>query len=243
MILHVPHSSNNIPLHDGYLVSGIRLDEEMLRLTDWYTNDLFDVDFATKVIAPFSRIFCDVERFSEDQNEIMSKFGMGMAYEKLDSGAGLRTVTPELKNKILNKYYKPHHAKLEMEVKSHLLEQDSCLIVDCHSFSDKPFQRDLIKGKRPDICIGTDEYHTPRDLITLTENFFKEHGYTCKINSPYSGSIVPIKYYNKDKRVRSIMIEINRKLYLKGPTNQKSSNYDHMKKVLKEYLLLLCTHS
>ena len=33
-------------------------------------------------------------------------------------------------------------------------------------------------------------------------------------NHPFSGPIVPMKHYRKDQRVQSLMIEINRWLYL-----------------------------
>ena len=34
-------------------------------------------------------------------------------------------------------------------------------------------------------------------------------------NEPLSGTIVLLKHYRKDQRVQSLMIEINRKLYVK----------------------------
>ena len=33
-------------------------------------------------------------------------------------------------------------------------------------------------------------------------------------NQPFSGTIVPMKHYRKDQKVQSLMIEINRWLYL-----------------------------
>ena len=45
------------------------------------------------------------------------------------------------------------------------------------------------------------------DFIT-----FKSTGYTVKVNEPFAGSIVPLKYLN-DNRVQSVMIELNRRIY------------------------------
>ena len=42
---------------------------------------------------------------------------------------------------------------------------------------------------------------------------FTARGYSVSINSPFSGTIVPLKHYLKDRRVSSIMIEVNRSLY------------------------------
>ncbi|MBQ3663473.1 MAG: N-formylglutamate amidohydrolase [Clostridia bacterium] len=35
-----------------------------------------------------------------------------------------------------------------------------------------------------------------------------------EMNRPYSGSMVPLAYYRKDRRVMSLMIEVNRSLYM-----------------------------
>jgi N-formylglutamate amidohydrolase len=101
LILHIPHSSTIIPLKDGFVSNPTKIEQEIIKLTDWYTDDLFDSLIDHKIVAPFSRIFCDVERFADDELEIMSKVGMGVLYEKLDSDEILRKVTPELRKKFL----------------------------------------------------------------------------------------------------------------------------------------------
>tara|TARA_B110000046_G_C12605506_1_gene238638 strand:+ start:77 stop:310 length:234 start_codon:yes stop_codon:yes gene_type:complete len=49
IILHIPHSSTNIPLSEGYLVDYIALEKEILKLTDWYTDDLFYSNEAKRI--------------------------------------------------------------------------------------------------------------------------------------------------------------------------------------------------
>ena len=46
-----------------------------------------------------------------------------------------------------------------------------------------------------------------------------------------------MEYYKKDRRVKSIMLEINRKLYLSGV--EKSDGYYKTKEVVQGYLNLL----
>ncbi|WP_313504742.1 N-formylglutamate amidohydrolase [Kaistella carnis] len=100
------------------------------------------------------------------------------------------------------------------------------MIIDCHSFPDIPFNRSLDKSpNRPDFNIGTDVYHKHPALIEYSQSFFNSKGYSLGIDWPYSGSMVPIEFYQKEKKVQSIMLEVNRKLYLKGLTNEKSDNY------------------
>jgi N-formylglutamate amidohydrolase len=52
------------------------VENEINLLTDWATDKIFDVVGTKKLIAPFSRIFCDVERFEDDFEELY-KVGRG----------------------------------------------------------------------------------------------------------------------------------------------------------------------
>lgn len=242
LVLHIPHSSTEIPLLDGYVSSHNEIQQEIIKLTDWYTDDLFDSQVDYKIVAPFSRIFCDVERFADDELEMMSKVGMGVLYEKLDSDELLRKVSPELREKIITNYYWKHHNSLTTIVEEHLNVNGECLIVDCHSFPSTPLQKAINQNSnRPDFNIGTDAFHTPKKYIEASKTYFENLGYSLGVDWPYSGSIVPMKYYQKEKRVNSIMLEINRKLYLNEPTNEKCIHYDSTKLIVQDYLKMLRT--
>ena len=41
-------------------------EKEILKWTDWYTDDLFYSNEDHMILAEFSRIFCDAERFAGD---------------------------------------------------------------------------------------------------------------------------------------------------------------------------------
>lgn len=237
IILHIPHSSTNIPLTEGYIVDRTALDKEMLKLTDWYTDDLFHSDEDTMIKAEFSRIFCDPERFTDDAQEIMAQYGMGVLYEKNDDGEAIRKVTPELREKILTEYYWVHHQKLNQAVNDQLDRFDKAIIIDCHSYPSTPLKRDLDQNpKRPDFNIGTDPFHTPQILIDRSISFFEKAGYSLGVDWPYKGSIVPLEHYHRNKNVQTIMLEINRALYLKEPTNEKSERYAAIKRVTSEFI-------
>ena len=237
LILHIPHSSDNIPFKDGYVVDETIFNNEILKLTDWYTDDLFHSDTDEMIIANFSRIFCDPERFSEDKHEEMASVGMGVLYEKTDDNLLMRKITHELRTKILDEYYWVHHQKLNNAVNQQLEKYGKAIIIDCHSMSDIPFIRDKDQNtKRTDYSIGIDSIHTSNELLQTTLNFFSDHGIEVAINSPYSGTLVPMEHYQKNKNVQSIMIEVNRKLYLDDNSNVKSENYSVVKRLLQDYL-------
>jgi N-formylglutamate amidohydrolase len=48
-------------------------------------------------------------------------------------------------------------------------------------------------------------------------------GYSVEINAPYQGTIVPAKHYKKDPNVHSIMIEVNRRLYMDSANTMNHS--------------------
>ncbi len=240
LILHIPHASEYIPDSAMYIFDQKTLKQEVLKLTDWHTDDLFLFEDALTVKANFSRVFCDVERFPEDSNEIMAQYGMGVIYEKNDEGLTIRNITPVNRESILKDYYWPHHEKLHQAVEQQLTENGKATIVDCHSFPDKPFKRDLNQNQdRPDFNIGTDTFHTPKKLIKLSKNFFNEKGFSVGVDWPYSGTIVPLTHYKKNKNVQSIMLEVNRSLYLNENANSRSKQYLKTKAIIQEYLKLL----
>lgn len=114
------------------------------------------------------------------------------------------------------------------------------LILDCHSFSDRPYKCDINNGwNRPDICIGTDPQYTPKELINLTVKYFEALGYSVKLNSPFSGTIVPSGF--SEEKLYSIMIELNRKLYLQweGETVKKTEHFAVLKSQIAAFELEL----
>ncbi|MBU3681082.1 MAG: N-formylglutamate amidohydrolase [Flavobacterium sp.] len=240
LLLHIPHAAVNIPTYEGFISDKEAINEEIKLLTDWYTDELFESSVDIKCIAPFSRVFCDVERFPDDADEVMSKVGMGALYEKFDNGQPMRQVTSSFRHHILLNYYHVHHQQFQKLVEQQLDRQGICLILDCHSYPSKPLVRDLDQtANRPDFNIGIDSYHTPHLFIEISKVYFEQAGYSLGINWPYSGAIVPLVFYKKNKAVQSIMLEINRNLYLHEPGIEKSNRFKEIQAVVQGYMELL----
>ncbi len=215
-VFNIPHSSTFIPDRTGYVNKDL-ITQELSKLTDFATYDIFNVYEIEKIVAGFSRVFCDVERFADDNKEKMSKVGRGFFYTHTDDNKLLRENTNNIREKIFEEYYLPYHKKLTDKIVRILNTYNVAHIVDCHSFNDEPLESDTDKSlPRPDICLGTDDYHTPQYLIDFFKNGFENVGFNVAINTPYKGTIVPERFYKKDKKVKSIMIEINKKLYMEG---------------------------
>ena len=231
ILLHIPHSSYFIPeqYKKLFVLSSKELLKEQILMTDSFTDELFDLPFR-KLVFPVSRLVCDVERFRDEKEEEMTKQGMWVCYEKTHKLEQLKIVDEHHKQEILEKYYDIHHKKFEEEVENILKRNKKCLIIDCHSFPSKVLPYELYKEySRPDICIGTDYFHTPISIKEKLVDAFEELGYSVGINEPFKGTIVPLKFYQEEKMVLSIMIEINRCLYLNEKIGTKLVRFNKLK--------------
>ena len=207
-------------------------------MTDWFTDELFgELDGATDVVFPVSRLVVDPERFEHDEQEPMSECGMGVIYQRTSDGACLRnTISSQERESLLNTYYRPHHQLLARAVGHALETAGQCLVLDGHSFPSYalPYEQDKSLA-RPEICIGTDDFHTPDELRDAAVELFKAAGFSVAVNSPFAGAMVPAEFYRSDKRVLALMVEVRRDLYLDEKTAKKLQGFQ---KVSEEIRLL-----
>ena len=133
-ILHIPHSAVRIPpsLRADFLISDQQLRRELLRMTDLYTDELFCG--SDRLVFPFSRLVCDVERFLDPAMESMTRLGMWICYQNGSDLMPIKRLCQGTVEKVLSSYYQPHHRQLADRTAQQLAQRKSCLIVDCHSF-------------------------------------------------------------------------------------------------------------
>ncbi len=239
MIIHIPHASGHIPdaVRKPFVLDDAALADEQLRLTDEYTDELFDLPQARTICFPLSRLAVDVERFPDDEQEPMSRVGMGRFYMKTADGRALRRALTAEEYRLLAGYYAAHHQRLAEAVEEELNEKGRSLIIDGHSFPGTPLPCDQNQSiPRPDICIGTDDFHTPDDLIQSVFQCLENEGFSLAVNRPYSGTLVPLKFYRKDPRVSSIMIEVNRRLYMNEQTGARNDHFDRIQTLIRNLL-------
>jgi len=192
-------------------------------LTDWYTNELFQIPGCLRVETPISRVVVDTERYLEDALESAARFGQGVIYTHSHSNSPSRSrvdrplrraISEQERYDLLAEYYTPWHLKLGHDVEEQRERFGYCVIIDCHSFPSIPLPTELSsRDPRPDICIGTSPNNTPAWLEDSVLSGFHKQGYRCTSNAPFSGSMVPSDFEG-DPNVISVMIEINRDLYL-----------------------------
>ena len=236
MLLHIPHSKKYIPVeYQKYFhLSDNALDYELLKMTDHFTDELFESSEINRsvIIFPVSRLLVDPERFVIDADEPMSARGMGCIYDKTHDQKPLKDCN-KIRQNLIDCYYVPHHKQF-MDLVNHELKQAGhSLIIDCHSFPKYPLPYEMDqKSDRAEICIGTDDFHTPHNLADKVADGFDKAGFSTALNEPFTGAIVPIEHYGKTKAVNSIMIEIRRDLYMDEASGRKTENFDIVKRAI-----------
>ena len=244
-VIHIPHASTVVPAaaRSSIALSEKELQQELLTMTDHFTDELFRVseNLAKTVEFPVSRLVVDPERFVNDRDEPMAAKGMGVIYTLTSSRQPLRKA-PSMQDReeLLSMYYFPHQMRLAKEVDAALAMHDRCLIVDAHSFPSKPLPHEADQHPdRCDICVGTDSFHTPTWLADFTVHAFRNCNYRVEVNRPFGGSLVPEKHYRRDNRVLSIMIEVNRALYMDEVSGERLAAFDAVAANLQQFLLKL----
>lgn len=242
MLIHIPHSSIHIPddVRAEIILDEYNLRQESLLITDRYTDELFETDSVFLHQNIYSRLVFDPERFRNDEDELMAAIGMGAIYSKTSTGDVLREQDSEKRSAMIEKYYDPYHEQLTQKADDILGRYGRCLIVDGHSFPSYPFMFEKNKEKpRPDICIGTDDYHTPDNITIQLEDFIHDNGYSTDRNHPFGGTLVPMKFYRKNKNIISVMIEINRRLYMDESNGEKNKTFNLTKGFIQNLIKFL----
>ncbi|GHU03431.1 hypothetical protein FACS1894147_07380 [Spirochaetia bacterium] len=238
VVVHIPHASLSLPpeFRRSILLDDKALHREICRMTDSFCDELYDApEFPVRLCAKVSRLVCDMERFRDDKAERNARRGQGLMYTRTSLGRKLRENDPALRERLLKDFYDPHHEALQSLTAIALAKHGKCLIIDGHSFHPRTIRHlDNILGL-PDFDIGTDPFHTPPDLRDALVERIKAAGFTVKVNNPFSGALTPQKYYEKDKRVMSVMIEVNRRLYEKDLV--KTKDFGKIRAFCRELML------
>ena len=224
LLLHIPHSSTSFPDESGYTFDDLNADERLL--IDYYADELFLPEKPSEqidsVVFLYCRLCCDVERLVNDPLE---KDRLGLHYN--------RNHRSFLAKEEAFSIYADYHASVAKKLVS---MGDGTLLIDCHSFSSIP---NMLNDNPPDIdiCIGYNEDDTKPDeaIISRIANHFKALGYKVGINTPFSNSKtfpVPVQY-------SSVMIEVNKRLYMDEKTMEKTEGFEKVKRVILELFNLL----
>ena len=220
VVLHVPHASTRIPTHvrAGIVLTDEQLAAEVAAITDADT-DRVALDAARLAdtrpwlfLNRASRLVIDPERFPDDREE-MNAVGMGAVYERTTTGAVLRTPTATDRAALIDDFYTPYAEALARLVRDRLRATGKVTIIDMHSYPVAKLPYELHgDARRPEVCVGTDGFHTSAELGLAATSAMTTAAPTGDVglNSPFNGSYVPLDQYQQNRDVESVMLEIRR---------------------------------
>ncbi|MEU8979955.1 N-formylglutamate amidohydrolase [Streptomyces sp. NPDC048309] len=223
VILHVPHSSRRIPapLRDGILLDDDALERELDHITDAHTAKLAESVAEAAAHTPWrfvnrmSRLVVDPERFPDEREEMLA-VGMGAVYTRTTHRAPLRRADTDPRP-LIDRYFHPYARAMTQAVADRLAATGRAVIIDVHSYPTARLPYELHgDGPRPPVCVGTDPFHTPPELVALAEKAFAGLG-GVGIDSPFSGAYVPLRFYEREPQVTALMVEIRRDTYMTEP--------------------------
>ncbi|WP_328350925.1 N-formylglutamate amidohydrolase [Streptomyces sp. NBC_00445] len=235
VILHVPHGARDIPPHvrSGIVLDDDALEGELDRITDGHTAELADVAAELAALTPWrfvnrlSRLVVDPERFPDGREEMLA-VGMGAVYTRTTQRGVLRVdgIDPE---PLIDAYFRPYAQAMTDAVADRLAAVGRAVIIDVHSYPSAPLPYELHgSGPRPPVCLGTDSFHTPPELVAAARDAFGEVG----LDSPFSGTYVPLKFYRAEPRVSALMVEIRRDTYMTEPGGPAGSGLSRLASAL-----------
>lgn len=220
VVLHAPHGSRFIPaeLADTYELDQAGMTGEKNVMTDHFTDRLVaGTSGCSRIVNGLSRFVVDVERFPDDREEMIA-VGMGAFYTHGSQRQLVRrnehTADPALRN-----FFDAYSSAFTDLVQCTLDRHGRAVIIDVHSYPTDAQPYELHSDEaRPQLDIGADETHTPQTLITKVREAFRH--LDAGINQSFHGTYVPLRFYQAEPLVHSVMLEIRRDTYMDEQTIQ-----------------------
>ncbi len=243
VVISVPHAGRYFPEE---FLQNVALTEEQLRSNE----DLF-VDELVWPLAEggipvlcmnVARSFIDVNRdkievdakmfynYPEDKIAIENnrcRFGLGLIH-RIDVANrpiydGLLSYQ-EVQERIKN-VYDIYHKRLQQLINKCAKKFGFCCILDCHSMPSK-ICNIIPDSPHIDFCLGDlFSQSCPTEYTAFLQNTLSRFGYTVTANIPYSGAFTTFNYCQPRKKIYTMQIEINRKIYAEEIFLKKNSHF------------------
>jgi N-formylglutamate deformylase len=209
VLLHVPHAGTHVPpaVRERLLLDDASLAAEIAALTD-HDTDVLALAAADRaavrpwvIVNPLSRFVVDVERFPDEREE-MRAVGMGAIYTHGTRRQRIRTHDPAHAAELITRWFRPWGAAVYA-----LVGSGREVLLDVHSYPREPLPYERhADGPRPEICVGTDPFHSPSWLVSAAQKAFTRFG--TGRDSPFAGAYVP-----EGIAAAAVMLEIRRDVH------------------------------
>lgn len=260
LVFDSPHSGADYPEDFDTIVSPDVIRDAEDSLVDL----LFDAapDHGARLIgALFPRSYADPNRseFDIDPTLLESPWpGKLTPGPKTDLGVGViwrlhSTGVPMYDRKLsvaevqhrLDTYVLPYQKQVKAALDASYAGHGGVWHINCHSM---PTVSNAVAKEgggvhRPDFCLGDGMGTTCEPAFTENaRRFLAEAGYEVTVNTPYQGAELVRAWPDPAKNRHSLMIEVNRRLYLDEKTREKSRDFDKTHKLLTGWVDMLADY-
>jgi len=202
---------------------------------------------ATMLQALFSNTYIDANRHELDIDpqliegvwpeplQFVSKSGLGLLKTVSRYGEPLqeRKLTVAEVQHRLDRYYRPYHRELASAMDRMLTAHGFYYNLSCHCMSAVGAPTHADAGKeRMDFCLGNLRgTSSTTDFIEFVAEVIRAQGFTCSVNTPYTGGELNRRYGDADGKRESIMVEINKRTFMDVKTFKKNEGFEAIQKV------------
>ncbi len=214
-----------------------------------YVDDLWGgaPDFgATLLYASFPSFWIDANRNELDIDPeliegewpvplqpTVSKRGLGLLKSKSRYGEPVheRKLTVAEVMARIEQYHRPYYAELKQHLDRMRSAWGFAYQLSCHCMSAVGAPTHPDPGEqRPDFCLGNINGQTSTaEFIEFVKGAIESLGYSCRINFPYTGGELNARFGDATGKTESIMVEINKKLFMDTATFGRKPGYPKVK--------------
>jgi N-formylglutamate amidohydrolase len=170
----------------------------------------------------------------------VAKSGLGLLKSKSRYGEPLqeRKLTVAEARHRLDRYWRPYHRELASVMDRMLTEHGFYFQLSCHCMSAAGAPTHADAGKeRMDFCLGNLRgTSSTADFIESIAETIRKQGFTCSVNTPYTGGELNRRYGKADGTQESVMIEINKKTFMDVASFAKTEGFDAIQGVARAVL-------
>jgi N-formylglutamate deformylase len=209
----------------------------------------------------FPNTFMDVNRREDDMDPAliegewprplnpspMAIRGLGLIKTKSRYGEPLqeRKLSVAEVQERLDIYYHPYHREMKRIMDETLARHGMIWHLSCHCMSavGAPTHGDAGK-QRADFCLGNFHGATASEEFTgLVAEALRSAGYSVALNEPYVGYELNTRYGDPSRGIQSLMIEINKKLFMDTKTFRRTEGFGKLKSTLDALQGMLATEA
>ena len=210
ILIALPHDKSFLPpeVRENIILTDDNIAEHYC---DYGSKELFDHKIFHKVEAKFGRLYCDLNRASDDWSLSPDFKSAGVVREVTTTGQPIykKFLTNEDKNTRVEE-----HNRFYAECLQVIENENIQFFIAGHTMETyPPTEEPSPENIRPDVVISTNNFQTCNEVHAyLLADAFRQQGFTVKIDDPFLGGNLLTHFCSTDK-LPGVQIEMRRGLF------------------------------